>query len=108
MGERKSEKRSTRRVTYRVPASVRGEPTSSSLAAETRDVSSHGLFFFTDTPIQESSNIEVVLLMPPDVSPFGRQWVCCHATVVRVEQDKGRPGYGIGAKINRVQTVPEL
>jgi hypothetical protein len=106
--ETKREKRGARRVQQRLPVSVRkaeGEPVE---PGEARDISSQGLFFFSQAKIEEMTDIELVLLMPPEISPFGRQWVCCHATVVRVEENPERKGFGIAAEITRCQALPEI
>jgi hypothetical protein len=101
-------KRGAPRIPYRAPVSIRKGNQPSGLPAESRDVSSRGLFFFTQNRIEEASDIELVLLMPREISPSGPQWVCCHATVVRVEQDTERGGFGIAAQINRCQALPEI
>ena len=106
--ETKRDKRAARRVQQRLPVSVRKAEGAPVEAAESRDISSQGLFFFTQAKIEEMTDIELVLLMPPEVSPFGRQWVCCHARVVRVEEDANRKGFGIAAEITRCQALPEI
>jgi hypothetical protein len=73
-----------------------------------RDISSRGLFFFTQDKVEENSKLEVVLIMPPEVEPLGRQWVCCHATVVRVEQDKAHNRLGVAAVIDRCEALPQI
>lgn len=106
--ETKRDKRGARRVQQRLPLSVRKTEGAPVEPAESRDISSQGLFFFTQAKIEEMTDIELVLLMPPEISPFGRQWVCCHATVVRVEEDRKRGGFGIAAEITRCQALPEI
>ncbi|MBV9610783.1 MAG: PilZ domain-containing protein [Acidobacteria bacterium] len=106
--ETKREKRGARRVQQRLPVSVKKAKGAPVEPAESRDISSQGLFFFTDAKIEESTDIELVLLMPPEISPYGRQWVCCHATVVRVEENPNQKGFGIAAEITRCQALPEI
>jgi len=106
--ETKRDKRGARRVQQRLPLSVRKAKGAPVEPAESRDISSQGLFFFTQAKIEEMTDIELVLLMPPEVSPFGRQWVCCHATVVRVEENRKGGGFGIAAEITRCQALPEI
>ena len=106
--ETKREKRAARRLQQRLPLSIRKAEGALVEPAESRDISSQGLFFFSQAKIEESSDIELVLLMPPEISPFGRQWVCCHATVVRVEEDHSSGGFGIAAVIKRCQALPEI
>ncbi len=104
----KQNKRGAPRIPYRAPVSIRKGTESSGLPAESRDISSRGLFFFTRDKISEASDIELVLMMPKEVSPSGPQWVCCHATVVRVEEDRERGGFGVAAEIRRCQALPEI
>jgi len=104
----KRDKRGARRVQQRLPVSVRKAEGAPVEPAEARDISSQGLFFFTQAKIEEMTDIELVLLMPPEISPYGRQWVCCHATVVRVEENAERKGFGIAAEITRCQALPEI
>jgi PilZ domain len=107
MAKPKREKRSASRLASRLPLTVKlkhGSPAT----AETRDISSRGLFFFTDAKIEKSSEIEIVMMMPPELAPFDRRWVCCHATVVRVENNARRRQIGVAAVINRVDALPEI
>jgi hypothetical protein len=107
MAKPKQEKRAAPRVEWQLPASVnfRG---SGRAQAELRDISSRGLFFFTQAKVEESSKLEIVLMMPPELEEFGRQWVCCQATVVRVEEDKRGKKIGVAAVINRCEALPQI
>ncbi len=104
----KQNKRGVPRIPYRAPVSIRKGTASSGAPAESRDISSRGLFFFTQDKIREASDIELVLRMPAEISPSGPQWVCCHATVVRVEEDRERSRFGVAAEIKRCQALPEI
>jgi len=107
MAKPKQEKRSVPRLSSRVPLTFKLK-SGKEAAAETRDISSRGLFFFTDAKIEESSEIEIVMMMPPELAPFDLRWVCCHATVVRVENDASRRQIGVAAVINRLDALPEI
>jgi hypothetical protein len=106
--EKKGDKRTARRIQQRLPVRVRNGEGTQIETGESRDISSQGLFFFTESKIEKMTDIELVLLMPPEISPVGRQWVCCTATVVRVEEDPDRKGFGIAAEITRCQAMPEI
>ncbi len=108
MAASRQNKRGAPRVPYRAPVSIRKAAEPSAIPAESRDISSRGLFFFTQDSISEASDIELVLMMPREVSPTGPQWVCCHAKVVRVEEDRERGGFGVAAEIKRFQALPEI
>ena len=107
MAKPKEEKRAVPRIPWQLPASVsfRG---SSRARAELKDVSSRGLFFFTQAKVEESSKLEIVLMMPPELGVGGQQWVCCQATVVRVEEDKALQKVGVAAVIDRCEALPQI
>ena len=101
------EKRATKRLSWQLPARVRSLH-SGRAQAELRDISSRGLFFFTQSRVEENSKLEIVLMMPPELQPFGQQWVCCQATVVRVEEDKPNQKLGVAAVIDRCEALPQI
>lgn len=107
MPKPKQEKRAVPRVSWQLPASVsfRG---SDRAQVELKDISSHGLFFFTQAKLEPNSKLEIVLMMPPELQPLGRQWVCCQATVVRVEEDKPNQKIGVAAVIDRCEALPQI
>ncbi len=107
MAKPKNERRTVPRVSWQLPASVKYSSPGRK-QVELRDVSSRGLFFFTEGDIAERAKIEIVLMMPPELQPAGRQWVCCHATVVRVEQDESRAKMGVAAVIDACDALPEI
>ena len=100
------EKRATKRLPWQLPASVSSR--SGRAQAELRDISSRGLFFFTQSSVEENSKLEIVLMMPPELQQFGEQWVCCQATVVRVEEDKPNQKLGVAAVIDRCEALPQI
>jgi PilZ domain len=106
MSKPKQEKRAATRVAWEIPASVsfRGHGRAQ---VELKDISTRGLFFFTEANVERQSKLEIVLMMPPEVGPFGRQWVCCEATVVRVENQPGAK-VGVAAVINRCEALPQV
>jgi hypothetical protein len=107
MPKPKQEKRSVPRVHWQLPASVNfGD--SSRAQVELKDISSRGLFFFTPDKVEKSSKLEIVLMMPPELEHFGGQWVCCQATVVRVEEDKSGSKVGVAAVIDRCEALPQI
>lgn len=102
----KTEQRSTPRVTRRVTARVRSPR--GELNAETRDISQRGAFFFTPSRLEEGAQIELVLIMPPEITQAGAQWVCCQGTVLRVEEPDRAGQFGVAARLDRVQALPEI
>jgi len=107
MGKPKQEKRAAPRVRWELPASVSFR-SSGRAQVDLKDISSRGLFFFTQAKVEEDCKLEIVLMMPPELGPFGRQWVCCQATVVRVEEHKPGERVGVAAVIDRCEALPQI
>jgi hypothetical protein len=99
------ERRSGTRIVRRIPAKVR-TPQGADQSAETRDVSANGVFLYTNSRMQKGADVELVLILPPELTSGEKYWVCCQATVVRVEeQGKDR---GFAAQIRRMDILPEM
>jgi len=103
--DRENERRSGTRYATRVPTRVR---TAKGLdhSAQTRDVSANGIFLYTKSHIETGSEVELVLILPPELTSGEKCWVCCQATVVRVEQDGQE--FGVAAQIRRMDILPEV
>jgi len=107
MGKPKREKRAAPRVRWELPASVSFRD-SGRAQVDLKDISTRGLFFFTQAKVEQDSKLEIVLMMPPELGPFGRQWVCCQATVVRVEERAPGEKLGVAAVIERCEALPQI
>lgn len=106
MPKSQAERRSSRRLPSSTPVNVRHMRRQ--LMGTTRDISPGGMFILSESKIEEGADIELVLMMPPEVKPQGGRWVSCHAKVVRVEEP-GRGGeFGLAAKILYCETVDVL
>jgi hypothetical protein len=90
----------------RMPVCVRNAHGSAEMTAHTRDVSSNGVFLYTQTRMVEGSEVELVLILPPELTSGEKCWVCCHAEVLRVE-GQGQH-FGVAAKIQRIDVIPEV
>jgi hypothetical protein len=103
-----SEKRSAQRMPMKVPATVRvANGGIHDVPSETRDISENGMFLFTDAEVVAGSEIEIVAMLPAEITRSEAAWVCCHARVVRVEEDGEQGGRGIAAVIERVGVLPQ-
>jgi hypothetical protein len=105
-----TERRGGRRIPTRVPTRVRpvqgGDLTpQTSQTAETRDVSANGVFLYTKSRMEKGADVELVLILPPELTSGEKCWVCCQATIVRVEEEGTE--FGVAAKINRMDILPE-
>lgn len=102
----RSERRVGKRFPWSLPVSLRYGSRRSRSLATTRDVNERGAFFFCKDKLVVGAELELIFVMPPDVPGFGRQWVCCQASVVRIEPERDR--YGIAAVIKRCEAVPVI
>lgn len=100
-----TERRSGTRISTRVPTRVRTQH-GTDHTAETRDVSANGIFLYSNSRIETGTDVELVLTLPPELTSGEKCWVCCHARVVRVEEDGTE--FGIAAQIRRMDILPEV
>ncbi len=108
MAKSKTDRRFRSRVAARLPVSVRAGDETFQSAGVTRDLSMNGVFLYTDSQIREGSELEMVLMLPPEVTDGEKQWVCCQGSVVRVENVDGKNGLGVAASIRSMQILPEI
>ena len=99
--ERRSGTRIATRLSTRVRTAQGGEH-----PAQTRDVSANGIFLYTQSKMEKGTEVELVLILPPELTSGEKCWVCCQATVVRVEDDG--PEFGVAAQIRRMDILPEV
>jgi hypothetical protein len=58
--------------------------------------------------MQAGTELELVLVLPPEVTFTEKRWVCCQASVVRVEENAKAGNFGVAAVINRFDVLPEI
>jgi PilZ domain len=100
-----ADRRSGKRLATRVPTRVR-TPQGAELPAETRDVSANGVFLYTKSRMEQGADVELVLILPPELTSGEKCWVCCQATILRVEESGHE--FGVAARIRRMDVLPEL
>jgi hypothetical protein len=66
------------------------------------------VFLFTDSEVTEGSELELVLVLPPELTGGEKRWVCCQASVVRVECRGESGGYGVAASLRNLEALPEI
>jgi hypothetical protein len=103
----KIDRRSRRRVVAELPVRVRGAAANAELSAQTRDVSTNGVFLYSKSRMTKGADVELVLILPPELTSGEKCWVCCHARVLRVEQGPGKD-FGVAAEIQRMDILPEI
>src|SRR6202040_3380182 len=100
-----TERRSRQRMPVRVPVKVRHE--GGEHQGLTRDLSSSGIFLYSETGMKAGSKLELVIMLPPGLGLGPGGWTLCEASVVRVEESEGK-GMGVAATIDRIDLLPEI
>lgn len=99
-----TERRSGTRIAARVGARLRTSQ-GADHNVQTRDVSANGVFLYTNSRMEAGSDVELVLILPPELTSGEKCWVCCQATIVRVEEQGSE--FGVAAQIRRMDILPE-
>lgn len=76
-------------------------------SALTRDLSSSGIFLYSESALEPGAKLELVVMLPSELGLGSGGWTLCQASVVRVEQSEGK-GIGIAATLDRIDQLPEL
>src|SRR5579864_5192698 len=100
------EKRSAPRKNLKIPAKVHAN--GGGIDAETLNLSQSGIFLECSTRVSEGSPVDIVMILPKEITGEAAKWVCCHATVQRVEDQTNGSRYGVAAAVTRIQAMPEL
>lgn len=103
----KNDRRSGRRIPASVAVTIKAPEGSLQLTGQTRDLSVSGIFLYTNSHISEGSQLEMVLILPPELTQGEKRWVCCQASVVRVEDNKDG-NFGVAASIRKMDILPEI
>jgi len=107
MPEPKSERRSSQRIPVRVGVSLRS-PQSEPATGYTRDLSTSGIFLYANAEILVGNKMEMVLMLPTQLTGGEKRWVCCQAEVIRVEVGGEDGRLGVAASIQSMATLPEI
>jgi hypothetical protein len=107
MAEPNSDRRSSRRIPVRVGVSIRSSQ-SQPATGYTRDLSTSGVFLYANSEILVGSELEMVLMLPTQLTEGEKRWVCCQASVIRVEPGGEDGRFGVAASIRSIATLPEI
>ncbi len=88
------ERRVGQRFPYLLPISIRQSSRGLEGAGFTQDLSSRGVFFFTDLDLREGAEIEVTLRMPSEITLGESMPVRCRGRVLRVSLPVQGSGFG--------------
>jgi PilZ domain len=105
--ERQSERRTSQRVPAKLPVTIQS-PAKASVTAVSRDLSMSGIFLYSDSEILVGSNLEMVLMLPAELTDGEKHWVCCQASVIRVEPSGEDGRFGVAASIRTMVALPEI
>src|ERR1700730_15047737 len=100
-----TERRSVKRIPTSVPTRVRTRQ-GIEHSAQTRDVCANGVYLYSNSRMEQGSDVELVLILPPELTSGEKCWVCCQATIVRVEESQHE--FGVAAQIRRMDILPEI
>ena len=102
-------KRAAERFGLNLPMTVRWTTRSGIAEAHTqsKNVSSRGIYFLMQKPIEDGSSMEIVLTFPDEIILRGllRTRVCCRARVRRTEVIEG-DCVGVAAQIESYRFLP--
>jgi hypothetical protein len=85
------ERRAGQRFPYLLPLSLRQVAESLEGVGFTQDLSSRGVFFFTNAPLTEGSEIEITLRMPSEITLGESMPVRCRGRILRVIRPSAQP-----------------
>jgi len=100
------EKRTTRRFTLRLPLTIK-LPQKGEITAHTRDISSRGVSFYLDSPLQVGAALNFTLTLPPEVTLTQAIQVRCNGRVVRIEESPENSRVAVAAVIDRYEFMAD-
>ena len=99
------ERRSGQRFAYEIPVLLRVPGEGRSGNGCTQDLSARGALVWTDLTLAEGTLVEMVLVMPAEITLAEDMNVCCRAHVTRLERTEGRKP-AVAIKIERYDFLP--
>ena len=101
------ERRRAKRFQMELPVTVMAQ-NGAEQKCVTRDLSAGGVFFYCNFLVVQDSPIQLVMILPPEITGGEKQWVCCHGRVVRVVEKSAKGQRGVGVKVERLEFLPEI
>jgi len=113
------ERRIGQRFSFNLPVSLREPSSGATGIGFTHDLSSRGVFFFTEMPMQEGMEIELTLMMPSEITLGESMRVRCRGRVLRIlrtEEKSFCPGktnsadnkIGVAVCLSSYEYLPEM
>jgi len=100
------EKRILSRHRVCIPAVVTYGIAAASEKTEVTNLNERGLFVYSSTSLAHGTMIHVEMVLPAELSVYGKRRVRYHATVVRVEPQPSGQRFGIAAAIKNCENLP--
>jgi PilZ domain len=102
------ERRPTQRFTLHLPISVQyAGDTAPESSGFTQDLSARGVLLYTDLPLAEADAVEIVFMMPSEITLTEAMRVRCRGKVVRVVRPVGGTARGVAVRIEGYEFLPE-
>jgi|HubBroStandDraft_4_1064222.scaffolds.fasta_scaffold117431_2 hypothetical protein len=107
------ERRVGQRFPYLLPLSLRQPGTSVEGVGFTQDLSSRGVFFFTNSALIEGSEIELTLRMPSEITLGESMPVRCRGHILRIvrppssDSSQAEPKIGVAVRLEGYEYLPE-
>ena len=110
------ERRVGQRFAYLLPLSLRQPQAGFEGVGFTQDLSSRGVFFFTDAPLTEGCEIEITLRMPSEITLGESMPVRCRGRILRVlrptakgksDDPQAEKKIGVAVRLDSYEYLPE-
>jgi len=110
------ERRVGQRFPYLLPLSLRQTASAMEGLGFTQDLSSRGVFFFTDAPLEPDAEIELTLRMPSEVTLGEGMAVRCRGRILRVvrpaafpenSRNRAETKIGVAVRFDGYEYLPE-
>jgi hypothetical protein len=106
------ERRVGQRFPYLLPVSIRQASSENEAAGFTQDLSSRGVYFFTDAPLLEGAEVELTLQMPSEITLGESMRVRCRGRVLRVTRPASHAANvetkaGVAVRFDGYEYLPE-
>ena len=89
------ERRAGQRFDIQIPVSLKLAGTGQQACAFTQDLSARGTFFYTDLPLAPGEEVELILVMPSEITLTENMPVRCRGTVLRAVQPSAGARVGV-------------
>jgi PilZ domain len=101
------ERRAAQRFDFQLPLTVRWSNGEHSGCGFTQDLSTRGVFFYTDSPLAPGDAVEIVLVMPSEITLTENSRVRCNGRVVRLADPAVGSKSGVAVQIESYEYLPD-